>query len=106
MAPAPTSTITTMETIIMVMTTGTTNMVERGIKAMEDIEAIEDMVMDMLMARTIAVSIAVKPHIRLSTHKASSLTVASMGTRNTTGRPQNLQDVTVLGGKEIMTLLL
>ena len=119
MAPAPTSTITTTETIIVVATS-TTNTMGRG-TVMEDVEVMEvqdmevqDMeVQDMvplgimetviIITRVITRGNAVKPGAHSSTHKASSLTVASTGTRSTTGLLLSLQNVTVPTGKEMFT---
>ena len=61
-------------------------------------------VMVINITRIIAPVNAVKPDAHLSTHRASSLTVASMGTRSTTGRPWSLQNVTVPTGKEVFAL--
>ena len=61
-------------------------------------------VMVINITRIIAQVNAVKPDAHLSTHRASSLTVASMGTRSTTGRPWSLQNVTVPTGKEVFAL--
>ena len=129
MAPAPTSTITTTETIIVVATSTTntmgrgTMMEDVGVMEIQDMEVkdmeIQDMevqdmevqdmgyvetVMVINITRIIAPVNAVKPDAHLSTHKASSLTVASMGTRSMTGRLLSLQNVTVPTGKEVFAL--
>ena len=79
------------------------------VQDMEEIGLMDNMGAVMLMAINMAVIVitriiaqgnAVKLGGHSSTHKASSLTAASMGTRSTTGRPQNLQNVTVPTGKK------